>query len=115
MQRNAYHESSALYAGPRNHNYETGSHQGNPTYNGNQHQHKQRGHGSNEDKKYLICTHFQMKGHTKETCYRLNGFLLGIETTKGTQTKNRNGYNNNRTSANNVVVENVSTGNNDGT
>ncbi|KAL9674059.1 hypothetical protein QQ045_030326 [Rhodiola kirilowii] len=38
----------------------------------------------------LFCTHCQMNGHTKEFCYKLNGYPPGHKLYKGKNTNNRN-------------------------
>lgn len=59
-----------------------------------------------------------MRGHTKEMCYRLNGYPAGYRNNRRNSMQqqtwhiNMNNYNN--STANNIVVESVSAGNTDG-
>lgn len=85
------------------------SHQNNSA--GGQHQNKQR----HDDKGNLFCTHCNLRGHTKEICYKLVGYPLGHKYNRRNPGQyNRNAYQgNNKTSANNVTVENTFAGGND--
>lgn len=81
IQGTAHLDSSALYAGSRsNEGNDPSRFDNNTSYNGNRNQHQNRYGGAktagqnSEDMSKLFCSHCNIKGHTKEMCYRLNGY-----------------------------------------
>lgn len=58
-------------------------------------------------RKDLFCNYCKMPGHTREFCYKLNGYPPGHKLHKGTSTYNNRG---NKAIANNVTVIDDSTG-----
>ncbi|CAM8993728.1 unnamed protein product [Rhodiola kirilowii] len=58
----------------------------------------------NTNKKSLFCTHCQLQGHLKETCYKLHGYPLGYKFTNN-RTGDSNNRGNTRAAANNVIAE----------
>lgn len=110
MQRSNHQNTSTLYVAPNNRNNDnmTVRQQNNPT--GNQYQNRPR----SEEKGNLFCTHCNLRGHTKETCYKIVGYPPGHKNYKrnsGQHNRNTH-YGNNKTLANNVIVENAFTGGN---
>lgn len=114
MQRNTHLETSALYVAPRSNSLENQypKHQNNFTYNGNQYQNREKNY---EERKSSFCTYCQMKGHSKEKCYRLHDYPSGYRnnrrsfTQQQTVQKGQNHYTN--SAANNVVIDsNVTAG-----
>ncbi|KAL9665521.1 hypothetical protein QQ045_020941 [Rhodiola kirilowii] len=60
--------------------------------------------------KSLFCTHCQLQGHVKETCYKLHGYPTGYKFTNKEANTNRG---NSRVMANNVTTDMSSVGTND--
>ncbi|CAM8886686.1 unnamed protein product [Rhodiola kirilowii] len=57
---------------------------------------------SNKGRKSLFCTHCQLQGHVKETCYKLHGYPPGYKFSRGGGSNNGR---NTRGMANNVTSE----------
>ncbi|CAM8942273.1 unnamed protein product [Rhodiola kirilowii] len=101
-------EASALYSSRPTPNadrsYRNSSEKsGNNTSNGN-------ANGSNNyrNRRQLLCTHCNTPGHTKETCYKLNGYPPGHKLHRGSDSQT---YRGNKSMAHNVTNLSASAGN----
>ncbi|CAM8945952.1 unnamed protein product [Rhodiola kirilowii] len=65
--------------------------------------------GNTRARRPLLCSHCQMQGHLKETCYKLNGYPPGHRLYRGTSSQS---YKGNKHSANNVTAVPSATGTN---
>ncbi|CAM8938199.1 unnamed protein product [Rhodiola kirilowii] len=63
---------------------------------------------NSRNRKPMVCTHYQIQGHLKESCYKLNGYPPGHRLHRGNTSQN---YHNNRPMTNNVTVISQHSGN----
>ncbi|CAM8973249.1 unnamed protein product [Rhodiola kirilowii] len=60
------------------------------------------------NRRQLLCTHCNISGHTKDTCYKLNGYPPGHRLHRGSFTQSNKGY---KSMAHNVTKNTSSAGN----